>query len=90
MGKNQLIHSNELHLIEKVEIHNAAKKMVESLNLAAGSTGGFDIYKVVEVYFTDLDKRHEINQLLCIQEDSAYYGAEEQEAEYAKAETANV
>ena len=54
MGKNQLIHSNELHLIEKAEIHNAAKKMVESLNLAAGSTGGFDIYKVVEAYFTDL------------------------------------
>ena len=47
MGKN-LIHSNELHLIDKKEIHSAAKKMVESLNLAAGSTGGFDIYKVVE------------------------------------------
>ena len=52
MGKN-LIHSNELHLIDKKEIHNAAKKMVESLNLAAGSTGGFDIYKVVATYFTD-------------------------------------
>lgn len=65
MGKN-LIHSNELHLVSKEEIHSAAKKMVESLNLAAGSTGGFDIYKVVEVYFTDLDKRQEINQLLGI------------------------
>ena len=81
MGKNQLIHSNELHLIEKAEIHNAAKKMVESLNL--------DIYKVVEVYFTDLEKRHQMNQLLGIQEDCAYYGAKEQEAECAKAEAAN-
>ena len=89
MGKNQLIHSNELHLIEKAEIHNAAKKMVESLNLAAGSTGGFDIYKVVEVYFTDLEKRHEMNQLLGIQEDCAYYGAKEQAAECAKAEAAD-
>ena len=33
MGKNQLIHSNEIHLIEKSEIHSAAKKMVEALHL---------------------------------------------------------
>ena len=52
MGKNQLIHGNEFHL----------------LNLAAGSTGGFDIYKVVEAYFTDLEKRKEINDLLGISE----------------------
>ncbi len=64
MGKNQLIHSNEIHLVDKAEIHNAAKKMVEALNLAAGSTGDFDIYKVVETYFTDLDKRREINALI--------------------------
>ena len=67
MGRN-LIHSNELHLVDKKEIHSAAKKMVESLNLAAGSTGGFDIYKVVETYFTDLDKRSEINRLVGIEE----------------------
>ncbi len=67
MGRN-LIHSNELHLIDKNEIHNATKKMVESLNLAAGSTGGFDIYRVVETYFIDLDKRREINSLVGIDE----------------------
>ena len=88
MGKN-LIHSNDFHLIDKKEIQNAAKKMVESLNLAAGSTGGFDIYKVVETYFTDLDKRHAINQLIGIGEDCAYYGAQEQAAECEKAEAAN-
>lgn len=87
MGKN-LIHGNELHLIGKKEIYNAAKKMVESLNLAAGSTGGFDIYKVVEIYFTDLDKRHEINALLGIGEECAYYGAIEQAAECEKADAA--
>lgn len=64
MGKNQLIHGNEFHLINKDEIHKATSKLVESLSLAAGSTGGFDIYKVVETYFTDLDKRNAINQLL--------------------------
>lgn len=64
MGKNQLIHGNELHLINKSDIHKATGKLVEDLNLAAGSTGDFDIYKVVEVYFTDLEKRKEINALV--------------------------
>lgn len=64
MGKNQLIHGNELHLINKADIHKATSKLVEDLNLAAGSTGDFDIYKIVEVYFTDLDKRKEINDLV--------------------------
>lgn len=62
MGR--LIHSNEFHLISKAEIRKATGKLVESLGLAAGSTADFDIYKVVEAYFTDLDKRHEINALL--------------------------
>ena len=62
MGKNQLIHGNEFHLLKQAEIHKATGK------LAAGSTGGFDIYKVVEAYFTDLEKRKEINDLLGISE----------------------
>ena len=61
-----LIHNNELHLINPAEIRSATRKLVESLNLTAGSTEGFDIYKVVEVYFTDLDKRKEINEMLGI------------------------
>ena len=64
MGKNQLIHGNELHLINKADIHKATGKLVEDLNLAAGSTGDFDIYRAVEVYFTDLEKRKEINDLI--------------------------
>ena len=66
MGKNQLIHGNEFHLLKQGEIHKATGKLVESLNLAAGSTGGFDLYKVVDTYFIDLDKRMEINCLLGI------------------------
>ena len=68
MGKSQLIHNNEFHLINKDEIRKAKGKLVESLNLAAGSTEGFDIYKVVDIYFTDLDKRQKINSLLEIGE----------------------
>lgn len=64
-----LIHSNELHLIDAAKIHQAVEKLVESLDLAAGSTTNFDIYQVVETYFTDLKKRRQINHLLGITED---------------------
>lgn len=67
MEKN-LIHSNELHFISKRRIHQAVKKLVESLDLAAGSTKGFDVYAVVESYFTDLEKRREINRLLNLEQ----------------------
>ena len=63
--EKSLIHSNELHFISKKRIHQA----VESLDLAAGSTTGFNIYAVVESYFTDLEKRKEINQLLNLEQD---------------------
>lgn len=63
-----LIHSNELHFINKECIHQEVEKMVEALGMAAGSTEGFDLYTVVESYFTDLDKRRKINHLLHIEE----------------------
>ena len=56
------IHSNELHLIDVDKIHQAVERIVDSLDMAAGST----CYKVVETYFKDLDKRREINCLLGI------------------------
>lgn len=61
-----LIHSNELHLIDKEKIHQAVENIVESLNMAAGSTYHFDLYKVVETYFKDLEARRKINNLLGI------------------------
>ena len=64
-----LIHSNELHLIDAGKIHQAVEKMVESLDLAAGSTSNFDLYQVVESYFKDLEKRRKINHVLGIKED---------------------
>lgn len=68
--EKSLIHSNELHFIGKRRIHQAVEKMVESLDLAAGSTTGFDLYAVVEAYFTDLEKRREINRLLHLDRDT--------------------
>ena len=44
MGKNQLIHGNEFHLLKQAEMLKASGNLVESLYLAAGSTGGFDLY----------------------------------------------
>ena len=67
--EKSLIHSNELHFISKKRIHQAVEKMVESLDLAAGSTTGFDLYAVVESYFTDLEKRRENNRLLNLKQD---------------------
>ena len=64
-----LIHSNELHLMDAEKIHQAVEKMVESLDLAAGSTTNFDLYQVVENYFKDLEKRRKINHVLGIKED---------------------
>lgn len=61
-----LIHSNELHLIDADKIHQAVESMVETLGMAAGSTYHFDLYKVVETYFKDLEKREKINRLLNI------------------------
>lgn len=68
--EKSLIHSNELHFISKRRIHEAVEKMVESLDMAAGSTMGFDLYAVVEAYFTDLEKRREINRLLNLEENT--------------------
>lgn len=45
------IHSNELHLIDVDKIHQAVERIVDSLDMAAGSTCHFDLYKVVETYF---------------------------------------
>ncbi len=76
MGQSRLIHNNEFHLIKKNEIRKATGKLVETLGLAAGSTGGFDIYKVVNAYFTDLDKRYEMNALLGIEDENARFYAQ--------------
>lgn len=45
MGKNQLIHGNEFHLLKQAEIHKATGKLVESLNMT-GSTGGLIFIKL--------------------------------------------
>ena len=60
---------NHLHFKDEEKIHQAVEKMVESLDLAAGSTTNFDLYQVVENYFKDLEKRRKINHVLGIKED---------------------
>ena len=64
-----LIHSNELHLIDAEKIHQAVEKMVESLDLAAGSTTNFDLYQVVENYVKGVEKMIKISRVLGIKED---------------------
>lgn len=67
MEKN-LIHSNELHFIDKKRIHLAVEQLVESLELAAGSTTGFNLYAVVESISPTWTKRREINRLLHLEQ----------------------
>ena len=67
MGNSRLIHANELHLISPEELKKATVKMVDTLHIAAGSTEGFNIYEVVKAYFTDLEKRQAINEMLGIE-----------------------
>lgn len=78
MEDKYLIHSNEFHLIRPEDIHRALENLIDALDMAAGSTEGFDLYKVVETYFTDIDKRREINRLLNIPEDNDFYAEEVQ------------
>lgn len=79
MKEKPLLHSREFHLIGKEEICRAVTRLVDTLQMAAGSTDGFDIYQVVESYFTDLDKRQAINRLLGIPEDEELHGEEVQQ-----------
>lgn len=67
MGNSRLIHANELHLISPEELKKATVKMVDTMHIAAGSTEGFNIYEVVKAYFTDLEKRQAINEMLGIE-----------------------
>ena len=82
MKEKPLIHSREFHLIGKEKICEAVTRLVDALQMAAGSTDGFDIYKVTESYFTDLDKRQAINRLLGIPEDVETYGEQVQQEVY--------
>lgn len=82
MKEKPLIHNREFHLIDSERICQAVTRLVDALQMAAGSTDGFDIYKVVETYFTDLDKRQAMNLLLGIPEDCQMYGEEIQEELY--------
>ena len=68
-----LIHSNELHFINKERIHREVEKMVESLDMAAGSTEGFDLYTVVESYFTDRLLHIEKDECEAIEEELGVY-----------------
>ena len=44
------IHSNEYHLLRQSDIQKEMKQVVENLHMAAGSVGGFDLYKVCLLY----------------------------------------
>ena len=60
------IHSNELHLIDVDKIIRQWKGSWTHWIWLPDQPCHFDLYKVVETYFKDLDKGREINCLLGI------------------------
>lgn len=58
--------SSEYHLISTNDINRQIANMVDNLNMAAGSVGGFDLYALLQTYFQDKEKREEINKIIGI------------------------
>jgi hypothetical protein len=50
--------------LKPTDINPAVILFTDALNLPAGSFGDVELYKLLQVYLTDSEKRHQINQLL--------------------------
>lgn len=60
--KTEPIHISEL--TDTNDINNAIKLALDVLNISSGSTGEYDLYKLMKVYLLDSEKRKEINLIL--------------------------
>lgn len=58
------IYSNDFDKIPTNDLNKAVESMIKSLNLSGGSVGDFDLYRLIQVYFQDKDKRRKINSIL--------------------------
>lgn len=50
--------------LDRAQIIQAGVGLVMHLNLASGSSGDLDLYKLLEAYLLDPDKRTQINEVL--------------------------
>lgn len=50
--------------LETHEINDAVIKFCDELNIRAGSNGDIDLYKLMQRYLTDPEKRKAINEIL--------------------------
>lgn len=50
--------------LDRMQVVQAALSVVIGLNLAAGSSGDFDLYKTLDAYLLDPDKQREINAIV--------------------------
>lgn len=64
MENKETVRSDEYQFIDTNDILKQAGMIVDNLHLTAGSTTGFDIYTLLQEYFTDLEKRKAINKIL--------------------------
>lgn len=58
-------YSSDFKDIDINDINHAVVAFVDVLNLSGGSVGGdIDLYKLLQSYITDLDKREAINKII--------------------------
>jgi hypothetical protein len=58
------VYSEDYENISINKINKAVGIILKELNMAHGSVGGFDLYKLLQIYFKDIDKREQINHIL--------------------------
>ncbi len=62
---NSDINSSNYHKkLNRIQVNQAVIAMILHLNLAGGSAGDFDLYKLLQAYMLDLDKRNQLNEVL--------------------------
>lgn len=62
--KKDKIHSNDFDKISTNDLNKSVECMVNSLNLSGASVGEFDLYRLIQVYFRDEEKRRKINLII--------------------------
>ncbi|QYN51130.1 hypothetical protein [Apibacter sp. ESL0404] len=56
--------SRDFEFLDINDINNAVLIFTEVLNLNGGSLGKYDLYKLMQEYLTNIEKRNAINKIL--------------------------
>jgi len=62
--KSDAIGSDEFSDLDINEINQGVRILATAFNLTGGSVGDFNLYKLLQVYFREPEKREKINEIL--------------------------